>query len=277
MALLTNEELKELKVKGIYVKEKCDICQKPILEPLKYRKKIGGREVDVCCRCATGETMGKVVTKSEGEVTRVAKEKKDEEKKGKKIGGVLVAGTAIADLYLFLEDEKKHSLADTKKAIAKHSADKMGRIRQLARYGKQKGLWAVVIDDEAETVQMKLGKGQPASAEKKKEQKEEPAASRSQQKRVAAQKKAAPEKKKSKEEVVEEPEEGENGSTSKGQAAVARLVRQLLKNGKDWTKNTVADSLKEEHGIDPKRTMDAIASELKNGGLTAEDGVLALT
>ena len=143
--------------------------------------------------------MGRVVTQFEGEETRMAKEKSDAEKQSKKVGPGIVAGTAIADLYTFLLDEKKHSLADAKKAMAKHKADKMGRIRTLARKGKISGQFSVTIDDEAETIQMKLGKAAEKAPEKEKEPE---VASKSQQKRVAVQKAAKKPKK-------EEPEEEE--------------------------------------------------------------------
>lgn len=244
MALLTAEEKAKLAQEGLWVKEKCDCCKKPILSPLTYIRK---NQV-LCSICAKGQDLTVANMKEENKMATKKAEKKAASKNGSsKIAGHLVAGTAIADLYLFLEDEKKHSLKDAKKVLAKHKAEPMGRVYQLGRYGKKLNLWAVIVDED--TIQMKKGKGVAAAA--------------------ASKTKKATSKKE------HEPEEKE-AVPSKALKATAALVRRTLKTGKDWTKNKLIEHLKEEHDQDSKRVEAALKEELKAGGITMEDGVLVL-
>lgn len=249
MALLTAEEKEKLAKEGIGygIREKCDCCHRPILSPLSYIKK--GQTL--CASCAKGQDLVLTNTKEENEMATKKAEKKasGKEEKQTKIAGHLIPGTAIADLYLFLEDEKRHSLKDTLKAIAKHKADKMGRLKQLARYGKKFGTWGVSIDEDADTVQLKMGKGAAKEAASK------------------------PAKKESKK---EEPEEKE-ASGSKQQKVVQRLVRGVLKDtSKEWTRSKVIEKLKADHDLDPKRVQEAIQTEIKLGGVTIKGGLLNL-
>lgn len=249
MALLTAEEKEKLAKEGVWVREKCDCCHKPILSPVSFIKK----EKVFCAGCAKGQDLVLANTKEENEMaTKKAEKKAAGKTETTKIFGVIIPETAIADLALFLEDEKKHSLKDTLKAInPKHKADKLGRLKQLQRYGKQKGLWSVTIDEN--TVQLKMGKGAPAPKAAKKEEK--------------------PAKKGTKK---EEPEETEVGS-SKQQKVVQRLVRGVLKDtGKQWTKSKVIEKLKDEHDLEPKRVQEAIQTEIKLGGILIKDGLLSL-
>ena len=247
MALLTAEEKAKLAQEGIWVTEKCDCCKKPILAPPTYWKK--GQSL--CATCAKGQNQVLAKIKEENEMEKKAKEKKAGEKtETKKIAGHLVEGTAIADLYQYLEDEKKHPLKDAVKLLSKHKANPMGRIYQLGVYGKKFGGWGILVDQEANTIQMKLGKQAAIAA-----------------KSVKTAKSAKPEKKS---EVVKE------AIPSKALKATATLVRRVLKTGKNWTKNKLIETMKKEHDQDPKRVEAAIKEELQNGGLTVEDGVLQL-
>src|SRR5690242_9927082 len=115
MALLTAEEKAALAKEGIWVSEKCDCCGKPIQSPVSFIK---GKQ-RICLNCAKGSDKVLANTKEENEEMKKKAEKKAAPKEEtKKIAGHLVEGTAIADLYEFLEDEKKHSLKDAKKVLA---------------------------------------------------------------------------------------------------------------------------------------------------------------
>jgi hypothetical protein len=257
MALLSPEERKKIQEQtGNYVTEACDVCHKPIFDYVRYILKSG--QV-VCSKCKTGQRfeVDTKKTKEENEEMATAKKavKKEATEKTSKVAGHLLAGTAIADLYLFLKDEKRHSLKDTLKAISKHKADKMGRLRQLARYGKKFGTWAVVIDDEAETVQLKLGKG--AAKEAAKPVKKEPAA-----------KKAAGKK-------VEDKEDESKGSDKK-LAAIQKLIRRTIKDGKDLTRSKVIEQVSEEHELEPRQVQEALNTEIKLGGIEVDKGILRL-
>jgi hypothetical protein len=258
MALLTAEERAKLAEGGLWVKEKCDVCNKPILSPVSFIKKIQGKEKVLCAGCAKGQDLVLANTKEENEM----KVKKDEKKKApkketSKIAGHLVEGTAIADLYQFLEDEKKHPLAAAKKVLSKHKADPMGRIYQLGRYGKKFGLWGVIVDED--TIQLKLGKEAASASSKKASKKKE---------------KEAPAKK-STSKKEQEPEETA-AMPSKALKATMALVRRTLKSGKDWTKNKLMEHLKKEHDQDPKRIAAAVQEEIKAGGIKVDDGYLVL-
>lgn len=261
MALLTAEERAKLAEEGLWVREKCDgPCGKPILSPVSFIKKVKGKEQTWCAGCAKGQDLvlaeTKVTTKEENEMAKAKAEKKAAPKKEtSKIAGHLVEGTAIADLYQFLEDEKKHSLKDAKKVLAKHKADPMGRIYQLGRYGKKFGLWGVIVDED--TIQLKKGKEAAAASKKKApKEKEEP-------------------KKKATSKKEQEPEE-KGAMPSKALKATMALVRRTLKTGKDWTKNKLMEHLIKEHDQDPKRIAAAVQEEIKAGGIEVDDGILTL-
>lgn len=246
MALLTAEEKAKLAEEGIGygIKEKCDGCHKPILSPMSYVKK--GKVF--CANCIKGHDLVLQNTKEENEMaTKKAEKKAAPKKETAKIAGHLVEGTAIADLYTFLEDEKKHPLSAAKKILAKHKADPMGRIYQLGRYGKKFGAWAVTVDED--TIQMKKGK-------------------------AAAQAASKPAKEETKKSKKSEPEE-KGLVSSKALKATAALIRRTLKSGKDWTKNKLIEKLKED-GADPKRVEAALAEELKAGGIEKLGGFLQL-
>jgi hypothetical protein len=257
MALLSASEKAALKEQGLYLREKCDECNQPILTEYTFVGK------DKLTRCQTCQDKRKGRTSSAGgsileEADKVAaktKEKAEKKEKGGapktvKIFGVILPGTAIADLALFLQDERRHSIKDTLKAInPKHKADKLGRLKQLARYGKQKGGWSVTIDGDAETVQLKMGKGVSSAAVEPK-----------------AEKKMAKKK----------DEEPDNAVSSKQQLSIQKLLRKTLKGKDDWKKNALIESVAKDHDLEPKRVQEALAAEIKSGGVTEEKGVLQL-
>jgi hypothetical protein len=258
MALLTAEEKAKLAQEGLWVREKCDICDKPILSPVSYIKKIQGKEKVVCAGCAKGQDLVLSNTKEENEMAKVKAEKKAAPKKeSTKVAGHLNAGTAIADLYQFLEDEKVHKLADAKKLIAKFKVDASGRISQLGRYGKKFGAWGLIITED--TIQMKLGKAAATAAPAKKAKPKE---------KEAPAKKATSKKEQEPDEMAAMP--------SKALKATMALVRRTLKTGKDWTKNKLMEHLMQEHDQDPKRVAAAVQEEIKAGGITVEEGYLIL-
>lgn len=247
MALLTAEEKAKLAQEGLWVKEKCDCCGKPILSPLSYLKK---NQV-LCALCAKGQDLTVVNMKEETKMATKKAEKKEKAGTSKKVGGVLIAGSAIADLYELLSDGKRHSFSEGNKIVAKHKRDLAGRLGNLRRVGERKRAWGLIVDDDAKTIQMKLG-----------------APGKSSTNHLPA-KKATSKKE-------HEPEEKE-AVPSKALKATAALVRRTLKTGKDWTKNKLIEHLKEEHDQDSKRVEAALKEEIKAGGITVEDGVLVLS
>jgi hypothetical protein len=262
MGQVTAAEREKYKERGLFgIKEKCDKCGEPIIStsyPQKNSKAVW------CEGCATGQRLSEANLEEEKRMKKASAEKK--EGKGKastKIGGFLLAGTAIADLYTFLEDEKKHKVADAKKVVLKHKKELLDRLGNLRRVGRKKGAWDILVDDDAGTVQMKLGKPSAQAPAPKKAKAEAPKETpKKEAKKTESKKDSAP--------AVKEP------ANSKGQAAVASLVRRTLKAGGDWTRNKMVEHLHDEHKIDVKRTEAAIASEIKVGGITEEDGELQL-
>lgn len=193
-----------------------------------------------------------------------AKTEKKAAPKTEKVGGFLRKGTAIGDLYEFLADEKKHTVKDATKALSKHGVDAKGRIGQLKRYGLKKKSWGILTDDQAGTVQMKLGAAH-AKAEDK------PAA------KPAAKKSKAAKGKTTKEEKEDGPKSKPSaGASSKALRATASLVRKALKGGPQ-TRNKLAEQLKKDYGVELQRTLAAVDQEIASGGLTEEDGELQLS
>lgn len=260
MALLTAEEKAKLAKEGIYVKEKCDKCGQPILSSVSYTKKVSGKFETWCSKCSKGHdfTMSNIKTE-ETEMKKKREKKAAPKKETSKIAGHLVEGTAIADLYQLLEDEKVHKLSEAKRALAKHKANPSGRIYQLGRYGRRFGLWGLIVGED--TIQMKLGK----AASQVKPEKKAKAGGKKESSKPA---KAAAKK-------GQEPEETA-AAPSKALKATAALVRRILKDGKNWTKNKLIETLKTEHGQDSKRVAAAIQHEIDNGGIEVDDGSLVL-
>jgi hypothetical protein len=268
VALLTGEERKELAGQGYYVKEKCDLCKKPILSPVSYIK---GKEI-WCEGCAKGSSKTLAHIKQEDEEMKAKKQarsdggsKKDDAVKtgSKKIGGFLPNGSSIGDLYLLLEDEKKHSFQEGEAVVMKHKKDLMGRLGNLYRSGIRNKAWSLIVDKENETIQMKLGK---PSGDKMVVKEEKPAGKKAEAKPVAKKEVKSPVKKTA----------SSSDGIDKNLKTVMTLVRRTLKNGKDWTKNKLADHLYDEHDIPSRVTETALAEEIKAGGIKVEDGVLQL-
>ncbi len=167
-----------------------------------------------------------------------------------KVGGVLTPGTAIAEMYLVLRDNKKHAFKDCKKICDQQKVSVTGRLYQLGVYGRhedaEKGGWGLTINED--TIQLTHGK-EAASAKKVKIEKKEP--------------KKAPK------------EESTGDVSSRTIKMVAQQLRRTLKSGKDWTKNKLIQSLVKS-GVDQKAVEAALKSEIKAGGITAEGGELSL-
>lgn len=255
MALLTDAEIEQLKEQGIYVREKCDHCGKPILSSVSCLKN-GGKEV-WCLKCGKGSNVVDANLTEEMTMKKAAKEKKDEPKeKVEKVLDHFRKGTALGDMAATLEDEKSHKLEALLIGIRKkYKLDDSWRgFGTLRSVGEKKGTFGIVVDKENDRIQLKFGKA--SSKSEKKEKVESKVSSESKSERIET---------KEKEPV-----------TSKTQNATARLVRRTLKSGKDWTKNKLVEHLHKEHGIEQRRTEMAITEELKNGGLTVDDGTLSL-
>lgn len=260
MALLTAEEKAKLAKEGIWVREKCDVCHKPILSPVTYLKK----NLTMCSSCATGSDS---VIKNVKEENVMAKQKAEKKAQGKaevetkKVGGYLIAGTALADMYEVLSDEKKHPFSELKKVCAKHKKDLTGRLGNLRRVGEKKKAWALIVDTEAATIQMKLG-SHPVPPLKKKVAKEEP--------------EEKPEKKASAKKTNSHAKDDEAESSSKATKAAATLIRRTLKSKTDWTRNKLTEHLVDDIGMDPDVVKQALNAEIKAGGIEVNNGILQL-
>jgi hypothetical protein len=77
---------------------------------------------------------------------------------GPKVGGFLAPNSAIGIVYTRLEDQQIHNMKDVIDGLV--TGDPVGRVKQLARYGVQKGGWTVTINGE--DVQMILHTPQQA-------------------------------------------------------------------------------------------------------------------
>jgi hypothetical protein len=264
MALLTAAEMAKLAKEGLWVKEKCDICGNPLVVPVKYI--IKGQ--DVCPNCRAKIKGSVPVSKTKLREEKEMKNQKDakkgkEEVESKKVGGYLIAGSCLADLYETLEDEKKHPFTELRKICVKHKKDLSGRLGNLRRVGEKKKAWGLIVDGEASTVQMKLGappKGAaaPAKKAKHKEDEDEKPAKKAASKKVNGR-------------------AGEDEPTSsKAERAAAMLVRRVLKSKKDWTRNKLTEHLVDEYELDVDDVKQALNSEIKAGGIEVNDGVLSL-
>ncbi len=268
MAQTTEEERKELKVKGLYASEKCDHCGKPIMEPARYVGRGPSKKETWCSTCATGTDLAHASGPEEKTIQtgedKMAKKEKMEKKvvvkkeQKEKILGAFRADTPMGDLALALQDEKPHKLDSILVVIRKKYklADGWRGIGPLKSTGEKKGLYGVILDKEKNMIQIKLGRvSKPKKAAKAEEEPEK------------VEKKASSKANGKEQEPV----------SSKQQGAVERLVRGTLKSGKDWTKNKLVEYLEKEHEIDPKRTRHALAEEIRKGGVSEEGGVLSLT
>jgi hypothetical protein len=252
MALLSGAEIEKLKEQGIYVREKCDHCGKPILSSVSYIPK-GSKEV-WCLQCGKGSNVVEANLTEEMNMKKAAKEKKAAPKeKVEKILGHFRKGTALGDMAEMLQDEKPHKLSTLLVGIQKkHKLEDGWRgFGTLRTVGEKKGTFGIVVDKEDDRIQLKFGK---ATSE----------FSPNEEKKKLSAKSSKP--------ALQDKEP----VTSKTQNATARLVRRTLKSGKNWTKNKLVEHMHKEHGIEQKRTEMAITDELKNGGLTVEDGILSL-
>ena len=75
--------------------------------------------------------------------------------KGPRVLGFLVPGTAICTVYERLKDELEHDMAEVIAGLV--TADPVGRVKQLGRYGQQKGCMTVTISGNK--VQLKHTQG----------------------------------------------------------------------------------------------------------------------
>lgn len=71
---------------------------------------------------------------------------------GPKVGGKFKAGSAMAQLYILLQDQQEKQLDDVKKQLP--VGDPMGRIKALVKIGADTKLWRVVLTNK--TVQMEV-------------------------------------------------------------------------------------------------------------------------
>ena len=266
MALLSAEEKEELKKQGLWVREKCDVCHRPILSPVTYIKK--GQVL--CSGCANGyqDSVLKII-KEENVMAKQKTVKNEEKKEGKPstrkemIAGCMREGSAAADLYLALKDEKKHSMKELQSLFKKngHTVDLMNRVYQVGRFGRTKAdkTWYLIVDDES--VQLKHGKAPKEAPAKAKEAPAKKAKPAPEPNEPVARKKSA-----------EKPEE----ISSKTLKAAATLVRRALKSGKDWTRNKLTEHLVNKENMDAATVKAALNEEIKAGGVVVDDGVLTL-
>lgn len=180
------------------------------------------------------------------EEVEMAKQQKEVPKD--KILGYFRRGTAMAAFVEPLLDEKVHKLSAVFTAAKKAGADPEFRLTVFRQKCGEMDLGGVVVDRDADTIQFKKGKGNPLPKSAKK---------------VTASAPAAQAKK------------AKNGNSTTSDVAV--LVRKLLKNGSDWTKNKLVEKIHADHSIEPKRIHAAIAAEINGKGIVEEKGKLSLS
>lgn len=190
--------------------------------------------------------------KTDTEEVEMAKQPKKEKVAPDKILGYFRKGTAMAAFIEPLLDEKPHKLSAVFARAKAMKADPEFRLTVFRQKCKEKNLAGVLVDRDADTIQIKIGKGMPTPGKSAK-----PAAKAS----------PAPAKSASAKKV--------NGSADGPD--VATLVRKLLKKGDDWTKNKVVEKIHSDHSIAPKIIQAAITSEIKGGGVEDTNGILSLS
>jgi hypothetical protein len=203
------------------------------------------------------ESMDKFSAESEKEYLEQNKQEEVEMAKTKeaktapdKILGYFRKGTAMAAFIEPLLDEKPHKLSTVFAKAKAMKADPEFRLTVFRQKCKEKNLAGVLVDREADTIQIKIGKGTPVPGKSAKPVvKASPAPAKSAKKT--------------------------NGSAEEPDVAV--LVRKLLKKDGDWTKNKVVEKIHADHSIPAKIIQAAITSEIKGGGVEDTNGVLSLT
>lgn len=268
MALLTAEEQKKLAKEGIGygIKEKCDACGKPFMDPTVPKHIVNGK--DLCLSCWRKTKSEKFLKRrEEKEMARNKKADKEEKNGSNKVGGYLIAESCVADLYLALEDEKKHPLSEVKKIAAKHKSELTSRLGRLRRVGLRKKAWAIIVDREEGTVQMKLGKPSASVADSS------PKKSRRAKDEDEDEK---PAKKVSKANGKVHDDDDAGDSSSKAERVAATIIRRTLKSKKDWTRNKLVEHLVDEQEMDADVVKAALNHEIKTGGIEVDDGVLSL-
>jgi hypothetical protein len=207
-------------------------------------------------------------TKTERKEPEMAKKSKAVVKEAaEKVGGIFRDGTALAYLYEVFEDEKPHSekkvLGELTKKFGCKGLQGSWRIRRFREKGEELGKFALIRDGEEGTLQLKFGKsaGKVSKAEKK--QPKEKATAKS--KKASSRKGGA-----SSDEDMDE---------SKQAKLVAKLIRSAMAadTKKSWTKNKLVEHLSDKFEIEADATRAALKSEIKNGGIEEEDGVLTLS
>lgn len=73
-------------------------------------------------------------------------------RKGTKVGGRYAPGSAMAELYTRLSDQKPHSISDLTKGLSVNNP--MDRLRYLMKHGKRSGNWQITISGN--TIQMTI-------------------------------------------------------------------------------------------------------------------------
>jgi hypothetical protein len=170
-----------------------------------------------------------------------------------KVLGYFRKETAIGDLAEALLDEKPHKLSTLMEKIKKtYKVNPEFRLTIFKKESKARNLCGIIVDRDADTIQIKIGKGQPIPSKK-------PVATK-----VAA---TAPAPK------AKQIAKAEDEDSS----AVAKLVRKVLATDGQWTKNKVVDAIRKDHSIEPKMVQAAIAAEIRGGGVTEEEGLLSLS
>jgi len=273
MSLLSHEEREKLKQEGLYVKEKCDSCGKPILTPMKAVK--DGK--DLCT--GLGSCYEQMKASGQWKVGIPRKQKSNQEEAGsmattkkessgsggaEKVGGHYRKGSTLANFYEVLSDEKKHSVKQILKTAGKDAKNPMFLLKALKKDGEKKFKeWGIAINDDE--VQMKMGKSAAAAAAK--------APAKPSPSTPSAGQKNAPK---------QPPATAKTGSkqapqpVSKSLAAVVSLLRKTLKSAGTWTKNKLVEELKTKAGIDQKETLTALSREINLGGIIQKKGVFSL-
>lgn len=97
------------------------------------------------------------------EVKKAKSKEKVAKESAVKIAGTFRPGTAVAKLYLKLEDGKTHKLTDLKKLIAGEKVNFEGRLYRIDRYIKRVGMGELQFNEDEGLVRMVLKRKTPAA------------------------------------------------------------------------------------------------------------------
>lgn len=199
------------------------------------------------------------------ETSNMATSKVTPEGSTKLLGYFRGGKTAMAYLISRVEDEKVHRLAPILAELkSKFKVDPMYRVQRLRQEGVERKAWAVLVDKDAGTIQLRTDKAAITKL-----------ASNGRKPSNGKKTNAKSNGKKGRTKKSAFPETGAQASEKAQKAAAVLIRRTLSAGGDDWTRNKMVEKLKRD-GIEPKVTLEALTAEIKKNGITEENGLLSL-